>query len=124
MDKFQKNNLLISFLKNRLMLVLSLIVLVMAIVFVVYDIINADASDAFIWSRYTSFGPTRFYRDKWFSFYSWPVFGLVVLGAHMTLAIKLFKQSSVKLAVAVLSMAIAIFFVGILVVSRILALPR
>lgn len=68
--------------------------------YIVYVAINLSASDLQLAIRYTSFGDTHFYRDKWWYLLGFIGFGLLFLVAHVGLTAKLVAVELKPLAYA------------------------
>lgn len=124
MSENNKNNVIIKLLKHRALLFLASAVVLLGLIFIIHSLFQISNSEVFVWSRYTSFGPTYFYRDKWYYFYAWPVFALIVVLGHLTLAWQNFKRQNEKVAIIILSLALFILFAAFLVLGQITALPR
>ncbi len=124
MQKKQNINLLRQISENRAFyLGMSLLVLFGG-AFILYTLFLVNASDAFVWSRYSHFGVTHFYRDKWYYFYAWPLFGVIVTTFHSVLANQSFKRGKSRLARLIIFAAITIIISAFLVVSNIIRLPK
>ena len=63
-----------------------------------YVAVNLSASDLQLAIRYTSFGDTHFYRDKWWYLLSFIGFGILFLVAHVGLTAKLVAVDLKQLA--------------------------
>lgn len=119
-----QNNLIAKLLRHRLLLVLVLAVVSFGLMFIIHSLFQINSSEVFVWSRYTSFGPTHFYRDRWYYFYAWSMFALMVVFSHLILAWQNFKRQNERVAVIILSLALVVLFVAFLVFGQITALPR
>ncbi len=80
-----------------------LMLLIMAIIlggvgYIVYVAINLSPSDLQLATRYTSFGDTHFYRDKWWYLFSFVGFGILYIIAHAGFTAKLFTIGYKQLA--------------------------
>lgn len=85
---------------DRPLFMLLLAILLGGLGYVVYVAISLSASDLQLAVRYTSFGDTHFYRDKWWYLLSFVGFGLLYLVAHIGLTIKLVAVELKQLAYA------------------------
>jgi hypothetical protein len=77
-------------LADRAMTLLCLGLILGGIGYVIYVAVNLSASDLQLAIRYTSFGETHFYRDKWWYLLSFVGFGLLFIVAHVGMLAKLF----------------------------------
>lgn len=60
------------------------------IAYIVYVAFNLTPSDLQLATRYTSFGETQFYREKWWYLLSFIGFGLLFIVAHIGMLAKLY----------------------------------
>ncbi len=70
------------------------------IVYIIYVALSLQASDLQLATRYTSFGGTHFYRDKWYYLLSFVGFGLLFTITHIGLMVKLYVSEMKPLATA------------------------
>lgn len=77
-------------LADRLMLLLCFGLLSGGIVYLVFVAFNLSASDLQLAIRYTSFGETHFYREKWWYLLGFVGFGLLFIIAHIGMLAKLY----------------------------------
>jgi len=85
---------------DRTLFVQSLIIAVIGIVYLVYIGLSLAPADLQIATRYTSFGSTQYYRNKWYYLLTFVVFGLMIVISHMGLIVKLANREMRPLAVA------------------------
>jgi len=85
-------------LADRVMTLLSLGLILGGIGYIVYVAVNLSASDLQLAIRYTSFGETHFYRDKWWYLLSFIGFGLLFIIAHIGMLTKLYVIGLKQLA--------------------------
>lgn len=85
-------------LADRVMTLLSLGLILGGIGYIVYVAVNLSASDLQLAIRYTSFGETHFYRDKWWYLLSFIGFGLLFIVAHIGMLAKLYVIGLKQLA--------------------------
>ena len=76
--------------------IVSLLALLLVVVFCAIEI---RPSDIQVPLRYTAFGITHIYREPWVNELLFPVFALLIFGAHTFVALKLASLKSVKIAV-------------------------
>jgi hypothetical protein len=70
------------------------------IAYVLYVAFSLDPSDLQLATRYTSYGETHFYREKWWYLLSFIGFGLLFVVAHIGILVKLFVIGMRQLAIA------------------------
>ena len=85
---------------DRTLFVQSLIIAIIGIVYLVYIGLSLAPADLQIATRYTSFGSTQYYRNKWYYLLTFVVFGLMIVISHMGLIVKLANREMRPLAVA------------------------
>lgn len=79
--------------------------LIMAVIlggigYIVYLGFSLSPSDLQLAIRYTSFGETHFYRDKWWYLLSFVGFGILFIAAHVGMIAKLYTIGFRQLAFA------------------------
>lgn len=124
MLNFKDKDYLINFVKDRWLLISSLVLFLSGLSFVAYLFVSIGSSEAFVWSRYTNFGPTNFYRDRWYYFYTWPLFVILVTLVHFKLALNTHKSQKRLLSLLILLAGIGVILLAMLIYGRIVALPR
>lgn len=72
------------------MLLLCTGILLGGIAYIIYVAFNLSASDLQLAIRYTSYGETHFYREKWWYLLSFIGFGLLFIAAHIGIVAKLY----------------------------------
>jgi hypothetical protein len=97
---------------DRLVAGLVLLVLTLATVYCIYVGVTLRPSDVQVAVRYTAFGTTNFYRNKWYYLVSFIVYGTTVAVVHTALILKLYALERRQLA---------IFFAGLTILMLIIA---
>jgi len=72
------------------MLMLSLGIIFGGIAYLTYVAFNLSPSDLQLATRYTSFGESQFYREKWWYLFSFAGFGVLFIVAHLGMLAKLY----------------------------------
>ena len=72
------------------MLLLCTGILLGGIAYIIYVAFNLSSSDLQLAIRYTSYGETHFYREKWWYLLSFIGFGLLFITAHIGIVAKLY----------------------------------
>lgn len=80
------------------MTLLALGLILGGIGYIVYVAVNLSASDLQLAIRYTSYGETHFYRDKWWYLLSFVGFGVLFIVAHVGMLAKLYVIGLKQLA--------------------------
>lgn len=87
-------------LADRVMLMLCTALIVGGVIYIVFLAFNLSPSDLQLATRYTSFGETHFYREKWWYLLSFVGFGLLFIVAHIGMLAKLYVIGLKQLAYA------------------------
>jgi hypothetical protein len=95
-------------LADRALALMCLGLLVVGIIYVAYVAFSLNPSDLQLATRYTSYGETHFYRNKWYYLTSFIVFGILFVIVHVGMIIKLYLNELRQLAFAFAWMSIII----------------
>ena len=109
-----------KFFRDRTLVTLTIALLVLGIAYIVYVAVSLEPSDLQVATRYTAFGDTHFYRNKWYYLLSFVVFAAVLLGVHISLAIKLHSRQQRQLAVGLLAFTVPMFIIGWIITRSVL----
>lgn len=93
---------------NRYLTVLAIVSFVLALLFLVFILINVRPSELQLVTHYTAFGVTQLYRDQWWYLLGFGVFGLFTAFFHTALAIKMYVTKGSPLAIMILWLGIGI----------------
>lgn len=85
---------------DRVILMLVTAILIGGAGYIIYVAFNLNASDLQLATRYTSYGETHFYREKWWYLFNFVGFGLLFMLAHVGLMAKLLMIGLRQLAIA------------------------
>lgn len=72
------------------MLLLAMGLFLGGLTYSIYVALSLEASDLQLAVRYTSFGETHFYREKWWYLLGFVGFGILYIVGHISLMVKLF----------------------------------
>lgn len=109
-----------SFLRDRTIASLAICVVVVAIIYSLYVAFSLQPSDLQVATRYTAFGDTHFYRNKWYYLLSFVFFGLTVAGVHIAYAIKLFGRQQRQAAIGMLCFTLLLMGIAIIMTRSVL----
>ena len=101
-------------LEDRLLTAIIAVLILLCLAYCTYVGISLRPSDLQVAMHYTAFGPTGFYREKWYYLISFIMFGLLVAVMHSVLIVKLHMQGRREMAflfawISLLIMMIAFF---------------
>ena len=95
-----------SFFRDRTMVTLSAVLLLVGVIYSIYVAVALEPSDLQVATRYTAFSDTHFYRTKWYYLLTFVLFGLGLIALHIALAIKLHARNQRQVALALLSLTL------------------
>lgn len=110
-----KNTLVTSFkelVTNRYLTVLSIIIVLLAVLFVIYIAFAVRPSELQQVTHYTAFGVTNLYRDQWFYLLGFAVFAVLVAFLHIAIAIKIYITKGHPLAIMFAWLGIGVLIFG------------
>jgi len=93
---------------NRYLTVLTVINLILAVLFIVYILLNVRPSELQLVTHYTAYGITHLYRDQWYYLFTFAGFALIVAFLHTAISLKLFLTKGHPLAIMFAWMGIGI----------------
>lgn len=111
-----------KFLGDRTLLSLSMAVIILGLFYVIYIALSLEQSDLQVATRYTAFGETHFYRNKWYYLISFVVFGISLIGVHLALSVKLFGRGHRQLAAGFLALTLLLLIVGWIITRSVLGI--
>jgi hypothetical protein len=85
---------------DRAILGFAFAILLLSAAYIIYVIVALQPNASWLPTHYSAFGETHFYRDKWYYFISFAVFGLLFMVVHIGLLVKLAAQALRPLALA------------------------
>ena len=101
-----------TFFRDRTMTTLFVVLLLVTIGYVLYVALSLQPSDLQVATRYTAFGDTHFYRNKWYYLLTFIFFGIMVTTVHAALAVKLHARGQRSLSIALLAFTLLLLAVG------------
>lgn len=110
-----------NFFQDRLLVFLLIGMALLALILIIVGMLGVSVHDVQLPVRYSDFGTTNTYRDKWYYLISFPLLGLVIAALHSLIAIKLTAKSR-QLAGLFLTVSLCLLVYGIVVTLAILHL--
>lgn len=114
------SDLIKNYFRDRTLFSLTAVLFLVVVVYSVYVGLSLEQSDLQVATRYTAFGNTHFYRNKWYYLLSFIVFGAVIMATHTALAIKLYGRQQRQLAVGLLVLTLLLIGIGWLITRSVL----
>jgi hypothetical protein len=106
-------DLIKNFFRDRALLGYTILVFLVGTAYVIFVALSLEPSDLQVATRYTAFGDTNLgYRNKWHYLLSYVVFGLILMGVHTALAIKLHARGMRQPAMYLLAFTVFLFVVA------------
>ncbi|MGK2896755.1 MAG: hypothetical protein ACSLEY_04115 [Candidatus Saccharimonadales bacterium] len=113
--KKQFLNSLQDLFKDKRLLGLSIVIIVIAIIYVLYVALSLGPTEQQIATRYSAFGDTHLYRNKWYYLLTFIVFAVVVAVSHIMLMLKLkergIRSLGVGLGFLTIILLVILFFI-------------
>jgi hypothetical protein len=97
---------------DKLILGLVVLLIFLAGLYTISVIIALQPTELQVATRYTVFGETHFYRDKWYYLISFVLFGVMVAVIHTVLIIKLLLNDMRNFAVGFAWLSIVVIIIG------------
>lgn len=101
-------------LKDRLLLVVTLIGMALALILIASSLLQIRPSDVQIPVRYSAYGVTNLYRDQWFYLISFVGAGILQLVANPLIMLKLLQEKSREFALGFAAMGVLVALIAIL----------
>ena len=99
-------------LSDRAFFFVWLLMTLLVVVIIVLGATYIRPSDLQLPVRYSSFGITNFYRDKWYYLINFILFGLLVLVMHTGISLRLLAAKGRSFALAFLWMTVAMLLIA------------
>lgn len=106
--------------KDRLLLALMFVGAILALILIVSSLIQIRPSDIQVPVRYSAYGITNLYREKWYYLLSFIGAGIMLLVLHPLLIMKLYKEKGREFAVGFAALTVLVAFIGVLLTSAVL----
>lgn len=104
--------------KDRLAIVLLLLMILGAIVIIFTTIMRIHPSDVQVPVRFTGYGQSNIDRDQWYNQLSYGIFGVFIVAINGFLAIKLYSINRM-LGLGLISMTIFILILALIIANAI-----
>lgn len=121
MDSMLKKRELLLFARDRLAITMLIILAVGALALLAMTALSVRVSDVQVPTRYSGYGFTNLYRDKWYALLAFGIFPLLVFFINGFMAIKL-HGSRRGLALGILGISVFIMIIAIIVAQAVFRL--
>lgn len=108
----------IALTKDRLAIILLIVMIIGAIAIIITTILRIHPSDIQIPVRFTGYGQSNIDRDQWYSQLSYGLFGVVLVAINGFLAIKLLNVNRM-LGIGLMSMSIFLLVLSLIIANAI-----
>ncbi|PLS80848.1 hypothetical protein CYG49_03710 [Candidatus Saccharibacteria bacterium] len=105
--------------KDRLLIALLLVSTVCALILIVSGLVQIRPSDVQVPVRYSAYGVTNLYREKWYYLISFIGAGLLLLVLHPLVILKMYKEKGREFAVGFAALTVLTGLIGVLLTSAV-----
>lgn len=102
------------------MTVMIVVLVLMGLAYCIYVGVSLRPSDLQVAVHYTAFGPTGFYREKWYYLIAFVIFGLLVAVMHSILVVKLYIQGRRQIALLFAWMSLLLIVIAFFMTRAVL----
>jgi hypothetical protein len=116
-----------NMLRERSIVIVLMVIVALLVATVVVSIMYIRPSDLQVPIRYSAYGITNFYRDKWYYEIVLGLFGFVLAGLHLAISTRLFQIKGREVALAFLWLTaglLAITFTLLLAILQVASLSQ
>lgn len=106
---------------DRPIVIALVVVLLLCLILIIVGLLGVHTSDVQLPIRYSDYGATNTYRDKWYYLLSFPLLGLVIGAMHTLLTFKLLPKNR-EVAIGFLLTSAVVLVIGIIITAAILHL--
>lgn len=108
--------------RDRTFILLWAALIILAVIVIVGGAFTIRPSELQVPTRYSAFGITNFYRDKWYYALGFLAFAVVVAVMHVLISLKLYSVKGRRLAVAFLWLSLLVMAMAAATIFAILQL--
>jgi hypothetical protein len=105
-----------ALLRDRTLLFVWVLVVILVIVIIILGAVYIRPSDLQLPVRYSSFGITNFFRDKWYYLVSFIIFGILVLIMHTGISVKLLAVKGRAFALGFLWLTVGMLVIAVVTI--------
>jgi len=87
-----------TILEDRLLTAMIIVLVILSLSYCIYVGASLRPSDLQVAVHYTAFGPTGFYRQKWYYLINFVAFGALIAFVHAALIVKFHTQGRRQIA--------------------------
>jgi hypothetical protein len=109
-----------TILEDRLLTAMIIVLILLALSYCIYVGALLRPSDLQVAVHYTAFGPTGFYRQKWYYLINFIAFGMLIGLVHAALIVKLHTQGRRQIALLFAWMSFLILIIAFFMTRAVL----
>lgn len=94
------------------MIIALLAIVGLLVAIIVISIVYIRPSDLQVPVRYSAYGITNFYRDKWYYEIVLALFGFVMAGMHLAISVRLFQSKGREFTLAFLWLSVGLLAIA------------
>ncbi len=106
--------------RDRTLIILTFIGTVLALVIIISGILTIRPSDIQVPVRYSAYGATYLYREKWYYLLSFLAAGGLFLIMHPLITLKIWQEKGRDFAIGFSTLTLLVTFIGVLITSAVL----
>lgn len=99
-------------IKDRAFLIVTIIMGVLVLLLVVTTSLRISPGELQVPIRYSSYGVTNFYRDKWYYLINFVVVGIVIFLLHVLIGMKLYAAKGRQFALPFMWLGVGIVLIA------------
>lgn len=107
-------------LRDRSIVIALIVIFGLLVAIAIISVIYIRPSDLQVPIRYSAYGITNFYRDKWYYEIVLALFGFVLAGLHLAISVRLFQAKGRVVALAFLWLTAGILAITVSLLLAIL----
>jgi hypothetical protein len=109
-----------TILEDRLLTAMIIVLIVLSLAYCIYVGASLRPSDLQVAVHYTAFGPTGFYRQKWYYLINFAALGMIVAAVHATLIVKFHTQGRRQMALLFAGVSLLLLLVAFFMTRAVL----
>lgn len=114
----------LSAIKNRAYATPLVLGVLLVIILLIMGATHIRVSELQVPVRYSSFGMTNFYRERWFYQLAFMVFGIIVYVFHALISLKLHDKKDIRFAIAFQWLTVIVLIMTVITVAAIFQVAR
>ena len=106
-------------IKDRAFLAVVIVMIALVLIMVMTTALHIHPSELQVPVRFSSFSFQRYYTDKWYYLLSFVLLGIIMMVAHIFIALKLYLQKGRELALMFMWLGVSIVVIAAITIVAI-----